>query len=125
LVQNLVSASLLQADGARWIWHSNNGRSKRAVIIGIIIVISALLAVGSTNLVGGRWGALRVSPINVLLADFAAAIGAVNSEVGVRGVTLVVFESPFLAGCEVAEAEAEDAEAILTCKRNKRTCRCF
>ena len=64
-----------------------HGINKRAVIIPIVIVLSALLTVGSTNPIGGRWGTLHLSPIDVLLADFASVVGAVNAEVGVRSVT--------------------------------------
>jgi len=71
--------------------------SKRTVIIPVVIPISALLAIGSAHFIGGRRGAYRLSPINVLLADFASIISAVNSEVRVRGVTLTSVESPLFA----------------------------
>ena len=64
-----------------------HGSNKRAVIIPIVIVLGTLLAVGSAHSIGGRWGTLHLSPIDVLLDDFASVVGAVNAEVGVRNVT--------------------------------------
>ena len=75
----------------------DHGITKGAVVIRIVVILTALLALwSSTHAIGSWWGTNHFSPIDILLADVASVIRAVNTEVGICRIAFRAEECPLI-----------------------------